>query len=147
MTATELDRIEAELNLVVPRSYREFMQSGSFGEGEGGPQELTGVADEVIERTKLFRAKGFFGSKWPDNYMVIGDDGAGDLYLTDVEKERPAVQFADHEMTSVERRLVISDKEKYETFAEFWEYLEKMEEEVELAMERQNKKPWWRFWG
>jgi len=37
MTSTELDRIEAELNLVVPRSYREFMRSGMFGEGFEAP--------------------------------------------------------------------------------------------------------------
>lgn len=146
MTTDDLDRIEKELNLVLPRSYREFMQSGKFGEGYSGTQDLTGEADEVIEWTKELRSQGFYGAKWPNNFVVIGDDGAGDSYFTDVQKERPAVFFADHELTTNKDRLIVSEKEHYQTFSEFWEYLKKNYAATDRAIERQRNKKWWQFW-
>jgi len=141
MTIGNLERIEKELNLVLPPAYREFMQGGKFGGGYEGTQDLTGVADEVIQMTKDLRKNGFFGAKWPDNFLVIGDDGAGDYYFTDVHKDRPAVFFADHELTTNKNRLVVSKKNQYESFADFWEFIQKMNE----ATERSLKKRWWQF--
>jgi hypothetical protein len=139
MTADDLERIEKELHLTLPRSYREFMQSGKFGEGYDGIQELTGVADEVIEATKDLRANRFYGAKWPDNFLVIGYDGAGDYYFMNVERKTSTVLFADHELTTNKDCLVI--EEKYETLSEFWEFLEN----VNKAQERWEKRRWWKF--
>jgi hypothetical protein len=69
------------------------MQSGKFGEGYDGIQELTGVADEVIKATKDLRANRFYGAKWLDNFFVIGDDGAGDYYFMNVERKTSTVFF------------------------------------------------------
>ena len=146
MTPGDLERIEKELDLVLPRAYREFMQSGEFGEGDEGTQDLTGVAGEVIELTKDLRTNGFYGAKWPDNYLVIGDDGAVDYYFTDIQKERPAVFFADHELTTNKDRLVISEKDQYQTFSEFWEFIQEMNEATEQSFERRKNKRWWQFW-
>lgn len=149
MTSQDLDRIEKELNLVLPLAYREFMQSGKFGEGFAGTQDLNGEADEVIEMTKDARANGFFGAKWPQNYLVIGDDGAGDYYFTDVLMETPAVQFAEHELTRKDK-LVLREDNQYATFSEFWEDMERCYRETDLAIERQQarrkSKRWWQFW-
>lgn len=150
MTAVDLDRIESELNLALPKAYRDFMQSGKFGEGDEGCQDFTGIADEVIERTKKLRGRGFFGAKWPDNYVVIGDDGAGDYYFTDIEKESPAVFFADHELTSNKGSLILRDEYQCATFSEFWNSVEKFNKETDLAIEREEERRksrrWWQFW-
>lgn len=146
MTAAELDQIESELDLALPLSYREFMQSGKFGEGYEGTQCLYGMADEVIKETKSVRKNGFYGVKWPENYLVIGDDGAGNVYFTDVTQERPAVLMAQHELTIGRRRLEIDERDKHQTFVEFWQNLQKWYEETDIAIEKQNKKRWWRFW-
>ena len=139
MTADELDRIERELGLKLPGSYREFMQSGEFGEGSRGPQDLTGVGEEVIAMNKDLRMNGFFGAKWPEHYIAIGDDGAGDYYFTDAQRDRPAVFLADHELTTNKDCLVVSKKYQYETFLRFWEFLE----ENRLATEKWLKRRWW----
>jgi hypothetical protein len=150
MTTADLDRIGQELNLVLPRSYREFMQNGKFGDSDDGPQELTGGADEVIKLTKDARKQGFYGATWPDNYLVIGDDGAGDYYFTDVQKERPAVFFADHELTTIKKKLVVSVEEQYETFSAFWKFIEEMaadtEEHIQRSVSSRQVKRWWQFW-
>ena len=117
------------------------MQSGEFGEGLRGPQDLTGVADEVIEMTKDLRQNGFFGARWPDHFVVIGDDGAGDYYFTDVQKERPAVFFADHEPTTNQDRLVVSKDYQYETFSQFWHFIE----QKHAATEKSLKRRWWQI--
>jgi hypothetical protein len=147
MTTGDLERIEKELKLVLPRSYREFMKSGKSGEGYGGTQDLTGVAEEVIEATKDLRAHGFYGASWRDYFLVIGDDGAGDYYFTDLQKERPAVFFADHELKTNKDHLAVSDKEQYQTFSELWEFIEKTNAATNLAIQRQQEqrsnKQWW----
>jgi hypothetical protein len=139
MTTGELERIEKELELVLPHSYREFMQSGKFGEGYGGNPDLTGVAEEIIEMNKDLRENGFFGAKWPDNFLVIGDDGAGDYYFMDVKKQNPVVLFADHELTTNKDSLVI--KEKYKTVSEFWEFLRQVTE----AQKKWENRRWWQI--
>jgi hypothetical protein len=141
VNTSDLDRIEKELNLVLPRSYREFMQTGKFGEEYGGTQDLTGVADEVIEMTKDLRTNGFFGAKWPEHFLAVGDDGAGDYYFTDVKKERPAVFFADHELTTNKDHLIVNEKYQYQTFSEFWEFIKKANEATNRSLQRR----WWQF--
>ena|SRR5688572_9848831 len=141
MTAADLERIEKELNLILPRSYREFVRSGAFGEGDKGTQDFTGVADEVIRMTKDLRANGFFGAEWPDHFLAIGDDGAGDYYFTDVHNDRPAVFLADHELTTNQNRLVFNKRSQYGTFAEFWQLIQ----QTNKAADRSMKKRWWQL--
>src|SRR5579884_811522 len=101
--------------------------------------DLTGVAQEVIDMTRDLRTNGFYGSEWQLNFLVIGDDGAGDYYFMDVQQVNPTILFADHELTTNKKCLAL--EQKYKSLPEFWQFLER----VNAAQERWEKKRWWKF--
>lgn len=150
MTAEDFQRIEQELSIKLPHKYRDALLRPEFHTEAAGFMEFTGDADEVIGLNLEVRKEGFYGVKWPEHYLVIGEDGAGNNYFTDVRRETPAVFLADHESTSGKRRLITS--EGYETFADFLAFIAKLESETDAAfvddeVENQSaKKPWWKLW-
>ncbi len=150
MTSEDCARIEQELSIALPPAYCEALQRPEFQGEAAGFEEFSGDADEIIGLNLEIRAAGFYGVKWPQHYLVIGEDGAGNNYFTDLKKLRPAVSLADHELTN-KNRLVTS--ETYETFADFIGFIHRLHAEAEAAVEtedpveaEQRKKPWWRFW-
>lgn len=151
MTPEDFARIEKDLSVQLTRSYREALLRPEFQSEEAGFQEFSGDADEIIGLNLETWEEGVSGVKWPDHYLVIGEDGAGNNYFTDLTTERPAVFLADHERTAAEQRLVTS--ETYETFADFIAFIHRLQaevattrDEVESPAEKPAKKPWWRVW-
>ena len=150
MTAEDFEKIEKELSLSLPAAYREALARPEFQSEAAGFQEFTGDADEVIGLNLEVRADGFCGVKWPVNYLVIGDDGAGDYYFTDVNRTTPAVFLADHERTLKPKRIVTS--EGYETFADFIAFVARLQSETDEAFVEEEagspvqRKPWWKLW-
>lgn len=151
MTAEDFEKIEKELSLSLPVAYREALLRPEFQSEAAGFQEFTGDADEIIGLNLEVRAGGFYGAKWPEHYLVIGEDGAGNNYFTDVNKDRPAVFLADHELTISKKRLVTS--ETYETFADFIGFVMRLQSENDAAFAEEEaeshqvvKKPWWKLW-
>ena len=152
MTAEDFEKIEKELSLSLPSAYREVLMRPEFQSEAAGFQEFTGDADEIIGLNLEVRSAGFYGVKWPEHYLVIGEDGAGNNYFTDVNKERPAVFLADHELTTNKKCLIAS--ESYETFVDFIAFIMKLESENDAAFAEEEaepgaalaKKPWWKLW-
>lgn len=149
MNADELARIEEELSVSLPPAYREIVLRPEFQGEAAGFMEFTGDADEVIGLNLEARKEGFYGTQWPAQYLVIGEDGAGNSYFTDLKRERPAVFLADHELTTRKRRLVTS--EGYETFADFLAFIGKLQSETDAAFAEDErleskKRPWWKLW-
>lgn len=152
MTAEDFEKIEKELSLSLPVAYREALMRPEFQSEAAGFQEFTGDADEIIGLNLEVRKEGFYGVKWPEHYLVIGEDGAGDYYFTDVNRTTPAVFLADHELTINKKRLITS--EGYETFADFIAFIIKLESESDAVFvedetssgSEQQKKPWWKLW-
>lgn len=150
MTAEDFEKIEKELSLSLPAAYREAMMRPEFQSEAAGFLEFTGDADEIIGLNLEVRSAGFYGVKWPEHYLVVGEDGAGDNYFTDVRRETPAVFLADHELTIGKRRIITG--ESYETFANFLSFIDKLESETDAAFVEEEsetpvlKKPWWKLW-
>ncbi len=152
MTAEDFEKIEKELSLSLPVAYREALARREFQSEAAGFQEFTSDADEIIGLNLEVRADGFCGVKWPANHFVIGDDGAGDYYFTDLNRTTPAVFLADYELTTNKKRLITS--EGYETFADFIAFISKLESENDAAFAEEEaepgsisaKKPWWKLW-
>lgn len=149
MTPEDLARIEKDLSVSLPQSYREALRRPEFQSEAAGFQEFSGDADEIIGLNLDLWEEGFSGLKWPDNFLVIGEDGAGNVYFTDLTKVRPAVFLADHEQTTSQKRLVTS--ETYETYADFIAFIHRLQAEAavdqdEPPAEIAAQKPWWRFW-
>lgn len=150
MTPEDFEKIEKELSVNLPQTYRDALLRPEFQAEAAGYMEFTGDADEVIGLNLEVREEGFYGVKWPEQYLVIGEDGAGNNYFTDLRRETPAVFLADHELTTNKRRLVTS--EGYETFADFLSFIAKLESETDAVFAdeesetRAPKKPWWKLW-
>lgn len=149
MTPADLARIEEELSVSLPQPYREVLQRPEFQGEAAGFMEFTGDADEVIGLNLEVRKDGFYGAKWPEQYLVIGEDGAGNSYFTDLKREHPAVFLADHELTINKRRVVTS--EGYETFTDFIAFIRKVQSENDAVFAADEtpdapKKPWWKLW-
>ncbi|MGC3957965.1 MAG: SMI1/KNR4 family protein [Verrucomicrobiota bacterium] len=149
MNAEELARIEEELSVSLPLAYREIVLRPEFQGEAAGFMEFTGDADELIGLNLEARKEGFFGVKWPEHYLIIGEDGAGNSYFTDLKREHPAVFLADYELTTNKRRLVTN--EGYETFADFLAFIGKLQSETDAAFAEDErpeagKKPWWKLW-
>lgn len=150
MTAEDFEKIEKELSISLPAAYRESLMRPEFQSEAAGFRDFTGDADEIIGLNLEVRSAGFYGVKWPEHYFVIGEDGAGNSYFTDVNKERPAVFLADHELTISKKRLVTS--ETYETFADFIAFILGLQSENDAAFAEEEtesvveKKPWWKLW-
>jgi hypothetical protein len=103
----DLARIEAELDIKLPTDYIAAVQQNPF---KVGAQEFYGDANEILEQTKWNRDEGFFGLKWPENYLVIGDDGAGNQYFIDVSRTPSPVFFVDHEYAAVDGKWKITEE-------------------------------------
>lgn len=107
ITREDLTKIEVELNIRLAADYAEALLEDPF---EGRGQEFCTRADEIIEQTKWYREEGFYGLEWPDNYLVIGDDGAGDANFIDLTLISSPVFFADHEYAAVDNRWQITEE-------------------------------------
>ena len=150
MTAEDFEKIEKELSLSLPAAYREALMRPEFQSEAAGFLEFTGDADEIIGLNLEVRSAEFYGVKWPEHYLVVGEDGAGDNYFTDVRRETPAVFLANYELTIGKRRIITG--ESYETFADFLSFIDKLESETDAAFVEEEsetpvlKKPWWKLW-
>jgi hypothetical protein len=149
VTPEDLARIEQELSVSLSQSYRDALLRPEFQGEAAGFMEFTGDADEVIGLNLEARRDGFYGVKWPQHYLVIGEDGAGNSYFTDLNRERPAVLLADHELTTDKGRLITG--EAYETFADFIAFILKLRSENDAAFAEEDtpeikRKPWWKLW-
>lgn len=154
MTAEELDRVQEELGVVLPPAYRLIQSRPEFQTEAAGFAEFSGDADEVIGWNLELRQEGFARINWPESKIVIGEDGAGNYYFTDLEHDRLAVHLADCAATERQKRLMTS--EAYETFADFLRFVQRLESELDVtggdsggADETESapvQKPWWRRW-
>lgn len=151
MTSEDLARIEKDLSITLTPAYRAALERPEFQSEAAGFQEFSGDADEIIGLNLDLWEEGFAEVKWQDHHLVIGEDGAGNVYFTDLKKECPAVFLADHEQTASKKLLITS--EAYETFADFIAFIHRLQAEIAVMPESDEsqeaspaKKSWWRFW-
>ncbi len=143
MTSDDLDRVERELNVRLPATYRALVQAYPAGLGRSGPDyELIDDAEQLIAINRAFRKDGFFGQPWPAHFFCFGGDGSGNEYYLDLRRDPSPVNFADHEGSM---------------FTEQWSSLEswlaeRLKEEAEWQAEEQRRaarkasRRWWQFW-
>lgn len=94
-----ITEIEAAIGVALPQHYVELVTNY--------PKELLetdapdfGLLDDpkaVIEENRAVRGRPFYGGMWPDNFLIIGTNGCGDLYVTKLNGEEFSSGFFDHE--------------------------------------------------
>ncbi len=62
---------------------------------------------KIFEKNDYHRKNGFFGHSWPVHFLIIGTMGNGDVIFLDTTRKDPAVLTADHELSSLAKRLAI----------------------------------------
>ena len=98
MTPETANWVEQQLNVKLSPSFRQYLSafpfySKMFVVWEG----LVYEPQAIVERTKGYRATGFFDRSWPHNYLAIGGDGIGNEFFLNMDDERSPVFLADHE--------------------------------------------------
>jgi hypothetical protein len=112
MTDTDLDRIEAALDLRLPLFYRKYMLDYPRWLPKRQPEwsdvtqwEFADDPDRVIYFNQYVRGgepDEFFDDKtWPPRYFVIGSEAEQNWYFLDLDRGSEAVYLFHHEMGDV----------------------------------------------
>jgi hypothetical protein len=153
--------LEKELGITLPPYYRTILEQYPF-ERESQPDlyELFGDIDHIIEENLYYRQHCWFGRLWPAYYLVIGEDGLGNVYFIDTLNPNTAVYNANHDEYPSQRQLydlsppIIIAQPSLEEYVKDLkrdiaegEEMERVEQEKEAArQERRRNKKWWQFW-
>jgi SMI1/KNR4 family protein SUKH-1/ankyrin repeat protein len=114
MNNSEIERIELALTISLPHEYRQFLSQHSDELDRLRDSLLTvatlwTTADEIIAQNKLaisVRDQMLIGThnlKWPEDYLLVGTNGAGDYWFIDLKKKEPGLCFYWHESQEIER--------------------------------------------
>lgn len=99
MNLDAIKEIERALGIELPRYYVELLTNypPELLATDAPDFALLDNAASVIDENQAVRGKSFYGGVWPENFIVIGTNGCGDLYVTRLDKEAFSVGFFDHE--------------------------------------------------
>jgi len=99
MTAADIAEIEEALGFILPDSYRAVVLNypEALAETEAPDFGLFDTPTAVIDTNLEVRRNGYFGEPWPDQYVIIGENGCGDYYVITKNATEFTVGFSDHE--------------------------------------------------
>lgn len=93
--------IEGDLDVTLPQSYKDAIQNYPFkniDDLDNTEDSLIKNKDRLVALNLKLRKDGFGGSKWPDYFFVIGEDGSGNYFFMNLKsKDDERVFYADHE--------------------------------------------------
>lgn len=137
MTEAQLQTIERELGVRLPADFRAVTQE--FGDYL---VEFFDEPEDVLEATRSPMAEGDYNkTNWKASYVVIGESGAGDLYLLDTEREATSpIYVLSHEDQSLTEewassRAFVADWQAWQARSER-EYQEKAVQERQRGKHR-----------
>ena len=122
------DRISAELNIELPKFYKESILDYPFtalDELDFVEENLERDIEWILESNIELRENGFFGQSWPKNYFAIGHDGFGNYVFLSLIDNDKKIYFVDHDFLEDINLL------------EELEYAPSMEEYIEMCKEDQ----------
>ena len=97
MTDEDVQVIESELRIVVPEFLRRWLMENPFRDLPDEARCLVYHRDQLIHQNIELRRAGYYGRKWPDRLLWIGDDRGGGAYFVDVTENPAAVYWYDWE--------------------------------------------------
>jgi hypothetical protein len=88
-------------------------------------RELYGGVEEIIEGNNFMRYEGYV-RPWPMNWLIIGDDGAGDDHILDLDLVESPVYFLDHELYQDREHLDQAVRQEAPNLASFVEQIKEI---------------------
>ena len=142
MKEEDLHRVESELGVLLPNSYRQVIISDPFTEYKTDCHiGLIDNPDDIIATNVGLRAHGFNGMPWKKNYLAFDSDGMGFYYFIDLNiEDSPVYVASDEEYGSIEADSLTDWVEQQKDRFEY-----EKEKLVQEGQERRSKK-WWQFW-
>ncbi|MCG6156693.1 SMI1/KNR4 family protein [Rubinisphaera margarita] len=98
MTSDDIAAIERALGFSVPLAYSNVVTNypPALADTEAPDFGLFDDPTLVIDANREVRENGYFGEQWPDQYVIIGENGCGDCYVVTRDVTKFSVGFADH---------------------------------------------------
>jgi hypothetical protein len=125
MSEADVDVLETELHMRVPEFLREWFVKNPFRDSANQRRAIVCHRDRLIYENVELRRAGFYGRKWPEQLLWVGDDWAGGAYFVDVTESSPAVYWYDWEEGRGDAVLTTSSERwSAEEFIRFVEQLD-----------------------
>lgn len=145
MTSSDFARIEHQLGVTLPASYRSLLaEYPPEANANMRSHTLFADADLVINANQVHRSGGCFRIAWPDHYFAIGDDGCDGVFFM-VPGEDDLVYFTDHEGGL----QAIGHPEPFMSAHSLKGHISiaLQMEQLDLTYKRQRAtRQWWQFW-
>jgi hypothetical protein len=97
ITDEDVRVLESELRLLIPEFLRLWFIQNPFRDLPDQQRCLVCHRDRLIYQNVELRREGYYGHKWPENLLWIGDDWSGGAYFVDVSDSTPRVYWYDWE--------------------------------------------------
>ena len=99
MTEDDFQKIERDLNVSLPKAYRDVMPA--FEKLSAKQMDyvcLYQSAARVVDANNEARDLARIGWEWPDKYLIVGDNGGGNAFCLDLSNPDDTwVWWCDHE--------------------------------------------------
>ncbi|TWT90824.1 SMI1 / KNR4 family protein [Pseudobythopirellula maris] len=117
MTDNDIELIEDSLNIELPEMYRAWLKTLPASFDDQLAERIWEKVGEVYSSPVQFiqSTRDLIGSDWLEDtdwddidlsdYVAIGGDGCGNLYLIERDEEAPAVHFLCHDPLGFEEEL------------------------------------------
>ncbi|GAA5511156.1 SMI1/KNR4 family protein [Novipirellula caenicola] len=99
MAPNDIATIESALGFFLPKSYVDVVTNypAELANTEAPDFGLFDDPTLIIDANRTVRTDGYCGEPWPDQYVIIGENGCGDYYVVTKNATQFSVGFADHE--------------------------------------------------
>lgn len=99
MTSDDIAAIESALGFSLPQPYMLVVTNypPALVHTDAPGFALFDDPELVIDANRMVRENGYFGEQWPEQYVIIGENGCGDYYVVTKNSAKFSVGFADHE--------------------------------------------------
>ena len=97
MTEADITILESELRISVPAFLKQWLTTNPFRDFPQQKRCLVCHRDRLIHENIQLRREGYYGRKWLDELLWIGDDWGGGAYFVNVREDCPGVYWYDWE--------------------------------------------------
>ena len=99
MNKEQITAIETALGFRLPEAYTKVVLDypESLKETEAPDFGLLDDPNAIVDANLDVRKNGYFGETWPEQYIIIGQNGCGDYHVITKDATEFATGFSDHE--------------------------------------------------